>query len=50
MSRNTSITYGGVLLLTVILATVLRLSHLHRFVEKGFIGPDSARIVLLAGY
>lgn len=50
MSRNTSITYGGVLLLTVILATVRRLSHLHRFVEKGFIGPDSARIVLLAGY
>ena len=46
MRINTSfITYGGVLLLTVILATLLRLSPLHRFDEKGFIGPDSARII-----
>ena len=31
--------YGGLLLLSVILATVLRVSHLHRFDENDFIGP-----------
>ena len=45
MSKNTSKRYGGAFVLTVILATVLRVSHLHRFDEKGFIGPDSARVI-----
>ena len=45
MGKNTSITYGGIFLLSVILATVLRVSHLHQFDENDFVGPDSARII-----
>ena len=45
MNKTTSIMYGGLLLLSMILATVLRVSHFHRFDENDFIGPDSARII-----